>query len=214
MDITSLSTFAMISLLGAMSPGPDFAIITKNCLTGTFRTGVMTTLGVTTAMMVHISYCVLGIAYIIAESPMLFSVITYLGAAYLFYLGVMLLKEKKSSSPEGSSKELNALAKKKHNPFISGFLCNILNPKATLFVLSVFTQFIHPDMSILQKYLVGSIMAWAGLVWFIFLSYFITHRLLQKHFAKVQFYICKTMGVALCGLALYVAFFSKVPQLA
>jgi threonine/homoserine/homoserine lactone efflux protein len=67
---------------------------------------------------------------VIQESPLLFLILKYLGAAYLFYLGIMLLREK--MSPEGAPEIPNSV-KKKHNPFISGFLCNLLNPKATLF---------------------------------------------------------------------------------
>ncbi len=118
----------------------------------------------------------------------------------------MLLKER--ISPEGSPKLADAEIKKKHKPFLSGFLCNLLNPKCTLFVLSLFTQFIDPDMNFLGKALLGSIFAFIVFVWFVLLSYLITHRLLQKHFARFQLIITKSMGIVLCFLALYVAFFS------
>lgn len=206
MDITRIASIALISLLAAMSPGPDFAIVTKNCLSGNFRAGFLTALGVSTALLVHVSYCLFGIAIVIQESPQLFEVLKYIGAAYLFYLGIMLLREK--TSPEGSAKIASAEIKKRHKPFLSGFLCNLLNPKATLFVLSLFTQFIDPSMNFLMKALMGSIFAVVCFAWFVFLSYLITHRLLQKHFARFQLIITKAMGVMLCLLAVYVAFFS------
>jgi RhtB (resistance to homoserine/threonine) family protein len=206
MDLARVSAIALISLLGAISPGPDFAIVTRNCLSGTFRAGFLTALGVSCALLIHVSYCLFGIAIIIQESPLLFHILKYLGAGYLFYLGIVLLKEK--TSPEGSTKEAAKQAKKKHSPFVSGFLCNLLNPKATLFVLSLFTQFIDPAMPILEKALLGSIFALITFTWFVFLSYLITHRLLQKHFARFQQVIIKVMGVVLCVLAVYVAFLS------
>lgn len=202
MDWGSVATVALISLLGAISPGPDFAIVTRNCLSGTFKAGVLTAAGVAGALLVHVSYCLFGIAIIIQESPSLFLVLKYLGAGYLFYLGIMLLKEK--MSPEGAPKIAKGI--KKHNPFLSGFLCNMLNPKATLFVLSLFTQFIDPGMSFASKALMGSVIAGVGFAWFVLLSYLITHRLLQKHFARFQMVITKAMGVMLCLLAVYVAF--------
>lgn len=205
MDIAKISSIALISLLGAMSPGPDFAIVTKNCISGTFRTGVLTSLGVACALLVHVAYCLFGIAFLIAESPILFMALKYLGSAYLLYLGIMMLKEK--LSPEGTPGEMKGRIKKKHGPFISGFLCNILNPKATLFVLSLFTQFIDPEMSLWNKAALGGVIAVVGMAWFTLLSFLITHRLLQKHFAKFQFIITKVMGAALCLLAVYVAFF-------
>ena len=188
-----------------MSPGPDFAILTRNCISGTFRTGVLTSLGIVTALLVHISYCIFGIALVIIGSPFLFNALKYLGAAYLFYLGFMLLKEK--AVPKDPVKEIKSLTKK-HSPFISGFLCNLLNPKATLFILSLFTQFIKPDMPLSNKLLLGSIFPITGFAWFVFLSYLITHRLLKNHFTRFQIIITKSMGVFLCLLAIYVAFIS------
>lgn len=202
MDLGSVATVAVISLLAAISPGPDFAIVTRNCLRGTFRAGFLTSLGITCALLVHVAYCLFGIAIVIQESPTLFLVLKYLGAGYLFYLGIMLLKEK--MSPEGAPEI--AKETKKHKPFLSGFLCNLLNPKATLFVLSLFTQFVDSGMHFVWKAMMGSIFAMTTFVWFVLLSYLITHRLLQKHFAKFQMVITKAMGAILCVLAVYVAF--------
>lgn len=205
MDIAKLTSVAAISLLAAISPGPDFAVLTRNCMKGTFRTGFLTALGITTALFIHITYCLLGIALIIQESPALFNLLKYLGAAYLFYLGILMLKEK--TSPEGTP-EVAAITKKKRNPFLSGFLCNLLNPKATLFVLSLFAQFVDPNTHFLSKLLLGGVFALVTFSWFLFLSYLITHRMLQKHFARFQFFITKGMGGILCVLAIYVALFS------
>lgn len=196
-----MSTVAVIALLGAMSPGPDFAIVTKNCLSGSFRSGILCVLGVHCALMIHITYCVLGLALIIAESPLLFHMLKYLGAGYLFYLGILLLKEK--MGPEGVSKQTQS--KRGRKSFVSGFFCNLLNPKCTLFMLSLFTQFIDPNMSLLAKVVLGAVILIVSLGWFIFLVFLITHRLFQKHVARFQFVIAKTMGVVLCLLALYVA---------
>lgn len=203
MEITSLSSIALISLLAAMSPGPDFAIVTRNCLKGTFRTGFLTALGVGCALLVHVAYCLFGIAFLIQESPFLFHILKYLGAAYLFYLGIILLKEK--ISPEGAPELAKMEIKKKHRPFVAGLLCNLLNPKATLFVLSLFTQFIDPSLNFWEKAVMGSLIAIVAFVWFVLLSFLITHRLLQRHFARFQLIITKAMGVILCILAIYIA---------
>ncbi|NGX59279.1 MAG: hypothetical protein KR126chlam3_00427, partial [Chlamydiae bacterium] len=146
-----------------------------------------------------------------------FSVLKYLGAAYLFYLGLMLLKEKVSqqvalaNSPlnPASNVEQGYLQKKPTKPFVSGFLCNLLNPKATLFMLSLFSQFIDPSSSVLEKIGMGSVVASVGFVWFVILSYLLTHRLLRRHFARFQLVITKMMGIVLCILAVYIAFVSN-----
>ncbi len=200
MDISLVSTVTLISFLAAVSPGPDFAVVVKNCFKGAFKAGFFTALGVSAALFIHITYCVLGIAILILESPLLFRVLQYLGALYLFYLGVQLLREKrKTSLGQAAYKE----GKKRVAAFRDGFLCNLLNPKATFFVLSLFTQFIAPSMGLLEKFFIASILPLVGLAWFIFLSYVITHQLIQKQFLQFQFAIVKVMGIALCLLAVY-----------
>ncbi|WP_077216996.1 LysE family transporter [Piscirickettsia litoralis] len=87
-------TIALIALLAAVSPGPDFVIVAKNALLYDRRSGVMTSVGA--GVLVHSFYCVLGLAVVISQSLLLFSLIKYLGAAYLIYLGVKsLFSEKK-----------------------------------------------------------------------------------------------------------------------
>ncbi|MBI5346062.1 MAG: LysE family transporter [Chlamydiae bacterium] len=206
MEIGSFFAVAIISLLGAMSPGPDFAIVTKNCLKGNFKKGAFTAMGIAAALLIHVSYSILGIALVIVESPVLFQGIKYIGAIYLFYLGVLLIKEKASKNALDKTK--TSLSKMMHGPFISGFFCNLLNPKATLFILGLFTQFIQPNSPFYAKVVLGGIIVLIGLGWFVFLSFLITHHRLQKHFANFQFIIMKTMGVVLCLVSVYVAIFS------
>ena len=201
MEIARISTIALISLLGAMSPGPDFAVVTKNCMLGTFRTGFFTALGVSTALLIHVAYCLFGIAILIQDSPKIYHILMCFGSAYLFYMGIKLLKEKKVANEPTLSKEETSVIKR---PFLSGFLCNLLNPKATLFIFSLFTQFIDPNLSFYKKAIMGSTTAIIGLIWFTLLSYLITHRMLQKHISRFQLAITKTMGVVLCVLAVYV----------
>jgi len=204
MDIATIATIGIVSLLGAMSPGPDFAVVTRNCLSGNFRTGFLTTLGIVFALAIHVTYSILGIAFIIAESPSIFYLLKYLGAGYLFYLGIRLLIAKETS--DADSKKVDK--KEGRKAFISGFFCNLLNPKCTLFILSLFTQFIDPNMGILEKVILGGVILLTTFGWFSFLSFLITHHLLQKHFARFQWIISKIMGIILSLLAVYVAIIS------
>jgi RhtB (resistance to homoserine/threonine) family protein len=200
--ISKLASLGLIALLGAMSPGPDFAVVVKNCLRGQFKDGCWTSFGVATALLVHVTYCILGVAWILYELPFLFHLIRFIGAAYLFYLGVMMFREK--FTDDKASDLAETVHPRKHNPFLTGFLTNLLNPKATLFILSLFTQFIDPSMHFWEKAVLGSEIAVITFFWFVLLSYMVTHHYLQKHFARFQTIITKTMGCVLCLLALYV----------
>jgi RhtB (resistance to homoserine/threonine) family protein len=207
MELGKFFTLFLISLLGAISPGPDFAIVTKNCISGNFRRGCLTALGVAAAIAVHVSYAIFGIAIIIMETPFLFHAIKYVGAAYLFYLGILLVREK---APSKVVKKVPDMVpqRKLNNPFISGFLCNLLNPKATLFIISLFSQFIVPSSAFYEKLALGCVVVFVTGLWFIFLSFLITHHRVQKHFHRFQFTITKIMGFVLCGVSLYVVLFS------
>jgi threonine/homoserine/homoserine lactone efflux protein len=73
--LTQFFTIGLLMLLSAMLPGPDFALVTKNSILHSRRAGLFTSLGIGSAILVHITYCVLGLAVIISQSLLLFSVI-------------------------------------------------------------------------------------------------------------------------------------------
>jgi threonine/homoserine/homoserine lactone efflux protein len=197
MDNPSFLTLALISLLGAMSPGPDLAIVMQSSLVGSFRTGLMTSLGVASALVIHVTCAIFGVAILIRDSPWLYQAIQYVGAGYLLYLGVLLLRKQ---MPERGANE-SSLIKGQGGGFRVGLLCNLLNPKATLFVLSLFTQFIHPSQHIGKKIGLGIIIPLTGLAWFSLVSLLVTRSPLQAHLARGQRYITKGMGLLLCALA-------------
>ena len=191
-------SFAFISLLGAMSPGPDFAIVTRHALTGSRKAGLLASLGVATAVLVHATYCSLGVAVIIAESAFIFRIIQIAGSCYLAYLGIKLLLASKGT--------VGSLAPAPGKAFLSGFLTNLLNPKATLFILSLFTQFVGPDTPLVLESFYVMILTGTCLLWFCSLTYFITHPFFYSHFARFQTALMKGMGVVLIALAGYVLF--------
>src|SRR3990167_10850400 len=91
-------TTTLVILFAVISPGPDFAIVTRNALRHSQNTGIMTALGIATGTLIHVSYCILGLAIIISKSLLIFNIIKYIGASYLIYLGVKGLFEKRSST--------------------------------------------------------------------------------------------------------------------
>lgn len=189
--------FAFINLLGAMSPGPDFAIVTRFGLTGSRRSAYLASLGIATALIIHVLYCLLGVAVFIKSSPALFRTIQVIGALYLGFLGIRLIFEKKKPTTEQQPSQ-------DRNAFFSGFLTNILNPKATLFLLSLFTQFITPQTSIWQKIAFGITAPLVALLWFLLLSYLLTHSLIYPRLQKYQRGFGIVMGCILVLLSLYI----------
>ncbi len=192
----TLLSLAFITLLAAMSPGPDFAIVTRYALTGSRKTAFHASLGIALALLIHVTYCALGVAIILVESPLLFRIVQGLGSCYLGYLGFMLLfssKKKLLSKPPNSKQA-----------FWSGFTCNLLNPKATLFIFGIFTQFVGETTPLRMLIAYGLIIAGIHLAWFNSLTFLITHSYFRRHFERMQNGLMKGMGAILLGLALFV----------
>ncbi|MBP7847928.1 LysE family translocator, partial [Patescibacteria group bacterium] len=154
--LTLIRTVTLIHLLAVISPGPDFVVAVKNSLTYGRKTGIWTAIGIGLGIGVHLIYCMAGLALLISQSILLFSIIKFIGAGYLIYIGVSSILAK-SSKIEVVADELKP-AMSPMQAVWNGFLTNVLNPKATMFFLSLFTLVISPDTSISLMILLGVIM--------------------------------------------------------
>jgi len=198
-----------ITLLAAMSPGPDFFIVMKNALKSKFS-GYATSLGVAWAILIHVGYCIAGVGLIISQSILLFQFIKILGALYLLYLSYGLLKAKRSEElPELTWDPLKERNQSLFQSFKEGFLTNAFNPKATIFFLSVFTQVISPETSILTQLFYGIIMATTVGVWFSLLTSLVSIKHIKRNIERWEFYIHKIFWVVLGFLGLKILFSSR-----
>src|SRR5688572_27895122 len=157
-------TVAGIGLLAAMAPGPDFFIVSRNALRYGRKTGIATALGIAIGIFIHIGYSLIGIGLVIANSIVAFNVIRLLGAAYLIYLGLSAILSKRKKIKITETQAAHPISSKK--AFSIGFLTNILNPKAALFFVGLFSQVIDPNTPSLVQFLMGSQIAVIALVWF------------------------------------------------
>ena len=90
--MTELIAVITITLLAIISPGPDFAMVTRNSLLQSRRAGVFTALGIGLGVLVHVAYTLVGVGLLIEQSPWLFNTLRLAGACYLIYLGVKMLR--------------------------------------------------------------------------------------------------------------------------
>ncbi|MCS5712088.1 LysE family transporter [Candidatus Berkiella aquae] len=198
-------TLAVIGFLGAISPGPDFVIVTQHSLQHGKKSGLYTAIGIALGCLVHVTYCVIGIGIIVAKSVVAFNIIKYCGAAYLIYLGCKGLFSRQSGMLNLSSSAQAAPALSSWDSAKRGFLVNILNPKATLFFLSVFSQVIDPQTPRLIQALFGLEFSLISLCWFGSLAFILTHDALKQKLTAAQKYLDKMLGGALIALGLKVA---------
>ncbi len=189
-------------LLAVASPGPDFAIVLKHSISFGRRAAIITSIGVGVGILIHVGYSLLGIGIVIKTTPVLFQVLSYFAAMYLLYLGWGAIR---SSAP----KHLNSVEFKKtmhiisdNKAFMVGFLTNGLNPKATLFFLSVFAVVVSPDTPNAIKLGYGLYLAVATGIWFCVLSLFLSSKRVRLYIAKKGYWFDRGMGVVLILLAI------------
>ena len=203
----SFGTFAIIAFLAAVSPGPDFLVVSKNSLAHSRAAGMWTALGVGSALLVHVTYTLIGIGLIISKSLLIFSVIKILGAIYLIWLGGNLLWSKGEHHTLVS--ETAPTPKAPSTAFKEGFLTNVLNPKATVFFVSIFTQFVSPGLPKIIQAAYGLEVAVIVAAWFVLLSATLTVPWIKNRMSTIQNRLMKVMGIALILLGVKVAVDSR-----
>ena len=150
-EIIAVSTIAIFM---AMLPGADFVMVTRTSISNGRLAGLYMSLGMSLSVCIHASYSIAGLAVVIANSAWLFSAIKYLGAAYLIYLAWQLLTTRETVNKDQSNSTTQM------SPFIAfrmGFTCNILNPKTSIFFLSIFTQVVSVDTPLIMQISYGLI---------------------------------------------------------
>lgn len=185
---------AFITLLGAMIPGPNFALVTKYIFTGSKKAAFYAALGVSVAILAHFTASALGTTILLIRFPFILSIIMLGGSIYVGWLGVSLLLQKK----DVETKKVPA----QNKAFLKGFLGNLLNPKTTLFIFGVFTQLIAPGTSWLKLALYSIVMASVSLGWYSCLIALMTHSYFKHHFNSWQNILMKIMGIVLLGISL------------
>ena len=146
-DTSQLLMFIAAGWLLNLTPGPDVLCIVSHSLRSGARAGIVAGLGVTAGCFIHIFAAALGVGALVAASATAFTVLKWVGAAYLLYVGLKLLLSRSGGSPLGSA--VAALAQESapvnlRKVFRNGFLTNALNPKVALFFLAFVPQFIAP----------------------------------------------------------------------
>lgn len=191
--------------LALASPGPDFVIAVRNSISYSRIAGIFTAIGFAAGVAIHVTYTLFGLATLIAQSVIIFNIIKYIGAAYLFYIGIQCLLSK---GFDASQSNIDQKRKKAITPLQclwSGFLTNLLNPKATLFFLAIFSQFINPNTPIGVQAFYGATCVIMTAIWFSLVAVFLTQNKIKTAFLKATKWIDKLCGCLLIALGIKLA---------
>ena len=144
-DTAHLIAFILAGWLLNLTPGPDVLYIVSNALRSGVRAGVVAGLGITAGCFVHIVAAAVGVGTLLAASTEAFTVLKYVGAGYLLYLGARMLFAKPMPAVATDAAPIVDSPRGLKAIFMGGFWTNVLNPKVALFFLAFVPQFIAPD---------------------------------------------------------------------
>ena len=200
--MTEIIAVALFTLLAVISPGADFAMVTRSSYAQGRKAGLAAAVGIALGVQVHVLYTVLGIAVIISQSPTLFLCMKVVGAGYLVYLGYKSLTNTARISLDGIDRHTGASLAA---ALRTGFLTNALNPKTMLFVISAYTQVVQPGSPLALDFAYGAFMSFAHWLWFSLVAVFFSSTALRKAMIERQRLVDRVIGLALIGLGLAVA---------
>jgi RhtB (resistance to homoserine/threonine) family protein len=192
-----------VFVIAAITPGADFACVTRESVMYGRRAGILAAGGVGSAIMFHVTYTVLGIGLLVAQSIIAFTIIKWAGAAYLVWLGVQSIR-----APTPAALAIEATAREPRAPsrsFAIGAMTNLLNPKATLFFVSLFSTIVSPTTPIAIEFGYGIAMAIVLAAWFTIVALFFTTATMRSAFARVGRWFNRLTGLMLIGLGIRVA---------
>lgn len=196
--------------VAVMAPGPDFVMAIRNSVVYSRRTGLYTALGFGAGVAIHVLYTAFGLAAIIAQSVIIFSIIKYCGAAYLIWMGFKALRSKGFDMQKGASGEKAEKDLTRRAAFLSGFWTNVLNPKASLFFLALFSQFFGADTPLWVMGIYGLTTVIMVTGWFSIVTLFLTNWHIRAVFLKATKWIDRIAGVLFILMGLRLATISKI----
>ena len=162
--------FALVCIVGAMSPGPSLALVIRNNIIYNRLAGIMTSIGHGLGIAVYATMAVLGLGLILQTNQSLFLLIQVLGLIFLFFLGVLFIFQKNSG--EVIDKKNND--QKQINSFFQGFLIAIINPKILIWFTAIYSQFISVEANMIFNIILISTASIIDATWYIIISLIIT----------------------------------------
>ena len=201
-------TIAILHFFAVSSPGPDFIVVTRQSIRSGRSAAIFTSLGIASGILIHSLAAMTGLTYIISSNPLVFFYLKIFGSAYIAYLGLI-------SVLKSSSVDINFSGKPELDSFSSyriGFITNVLNPKAIIFFITVFSIVLDSSTSIILLGLYGAYMSVATFTWFSFISLVFTNNFIVDKYTKFLPVFEKFLGCILLIIAFQILMY-ELPKL-
>lgn len=209
LGIDNFYLFIVSAAIFIITPGIDTVFVLNKSLTNGRKSGIYASIGISFGTLVHTLFAALGLSILLAKSAIAFSVVKYLGACYLIYLGIKALTSKTNDMDLSMGERPE---KSNWSNFKTGVITNVLNPKVALFFLSFFPQFInreHTD-SASPFIILGITYGILGMIWCFILAHFsslFSHKI--KGNPKFNSWLNKFSGVVFILMGVKIALAKK-----
>jgi threonine efflux protein len=200
-----LASIMAVFVFGIIAPGADTAMVMRQAMVHGRKAAILTSVGVGTSLMFHLTYTILGLGLIISQSITLFNIIKWAGVAYLIYIGIQSFRAGSVTLDVPDSPVMAAAPQSAVKGFALGFMANALNPKPVFFFLSIFSTIVSHQTPALIKYGYGAVMAACLIAWFVGMSLFLTTPRMRAGFERAGKWINRTSGAVFIAFGLKLA---------
>lgn len=202
-----LLSLALIHTLALASPGPDFALVVKLATQAQRRTALASALGLAVAITLHTLLSLTGISLIIKSAENLYIAVQLIGATYLAWMGLGAIREaimhwrdkKQLQISSTSHRELTVL-----QGFIQGLSTNLLNPKAMVFFITLFSTLISPTVNLETKVAITLLMFLLSLIWFSLIALVLSKPVIQQKMQRATPMINLITGLLFVSVSLVI----------
>jgi len=195
LDLTSLLGLSFVCAMGAMSPGPSLAVVLRNTISGGRLQGIMTGVGHGIGFGIYALIAVTGLSAILLAHDSLFMLLQWGGALVLLWLSYNMLTYiplKEDEEHEGSGRK----------GFMEGFLISFLNPKILVFLVAIFSQFIDPNMTQIDRLAMAILAGIIDTTWYVLVAAILAGTPLIDRLRSNSVIMDRAIGIVLSLLAL------------
>lgn len=216
MDLSLLLTLALIHAVALVSPGPDFAIMVKIATQQSRSAAVAAAVGISVAIVAHTILSLTGVSLVIKSSHTLYLLVQIIGAGYLAWMGwgalhaafAVLATSKGAQGIHNSGIAESAVTPvplittmSPKQGFLTGLYTNLLNPKAFVFFLTLFSALITPSVTVSTKVAAAMLLLLLSLLWFGFLALMLSKAQVQRKLQRLTPVIDTVIGVIFIAVA-------------
>lgn len=190
--------------LAVLSPGADFAMVSRSSALYGRQAGFAVSTGIALACWFHVAYAIFGLALIERTIPYAFGILQVLGAAYLIVMGVSMALRRRAAEPDATGRPAAFSAR----GVATGLLTNGLNPKTSLFVISLYSQALGPDATLRQQIAWGLFISLSHLAWFLLVSAYLSKPDIRDFVQTRQILFNRAIGALLTLFGVMLLYFS------